>query len=179
MKEKETSKLAKSVRNYRKWHKYFGLFLAIFVLISALTGILLAWKKNVDVLQPPTQKGIDKQLTSWKPVKDLAEQAVIAVDSLGLTAENLDRIEYRTSKGIAKVIFDTGNWEVQIDATSLKVLSVAKRHSDWIESLHDGSIISDAFKLTSMNILGIGLVVLMITGLWLWLGPRRIRRLKS
>lgn len=179
MKEKETSKLASSVRSYRKWHKYLGLSLALFVLISAITGILLAWKKNVDVLQPPTQKGETTDLSNWKPVEELAEVSVRAVDSLGLTAANLDRIEYRPTKGIAKVIFDTGSWEVQVDATTLQVLSVAKRHSDWIEHLHDGSIISDGFKLISMNILGIGLLVLLITGVWLWLGPRRIRKLKS
>ena len=37
---------------------------------------------------------------------------------------------------------------------------------------------SDLFKLISMNGLGIGLLVLMLTGLWLWYGPRRYRRLK-
>ena len=177
--EKDTSKIAKSVRGYRKWHKYLGLSLAVFLLISAITGILLAWKKDFDVLQPPTQKGVTKEIAQWQPVEALAEVAVAAADSLGLTAANLDRIEYRPTKGIAKVIFDTGSWEVQVDATSLEVLSVAKRHSDWIEHLHDGSIISDGFKLLSMNYLGIGLLILLVTGIWLWLGPRRIRKLKS
>jgi len=55
------------------------------------------------------------------------------------------------------------------------VLSIDKRYSDWIESLHDGSIISDGFKLVSMNFLGMGLLFLIFTGLWLWYGPRRIR----
>jgi uncharacterized iron-regulated membrane protein len=156
-----------------------GIVLAIFLLLSALTGVLLGWKKNVDLLQPPTQSGVDKALTSYMPVDELARASLLAVDSLGLTADNFDRIEYRPTKGIAKVIFDTGSWEVQVDATSLEVLSVAKRHSDWIETIHDGSIISDAFKLVSMNILGLGLVFLTVTGLWLWYGPKRIRSLKS
>ena len=177
--EKDTSKIARSVRGYRKWHKYLGLSIALLVLVSAITGILLAWKKDVEVLQPPTQKGQTLEIASWKPVAELADVAVSAVDSLGLTASNLDRIEYRPTKGIAKVIFDTGSWEVQVDATNLEVLSVAKRHSDWIEHLHDGSIISDAFKLISMNFLGIGLLILIVTGVWLWLGPRKIRKLKS
>lgn len=156
-----------------------GIVLAVFLLLSALTGVLLGWKKNVDLLQPPTQSGVDKALASYKPVDELARASLLAVDSLGLTADNFDRIEYRPTKGIAKVIFDTGSWEVQVDATSLEILSVAKRHSDWIETIHDGSIISDAFKLVSMNILGLGLVFLTVTGLWLWYGPKRIRSLKS
>lgn len=173
-----TRSIAKSVRGYRRIHKYLGLTIALLLLISAITGVLLAWKKNVDVLQPPTMKGENIALSGYQPVEALAEASLAAVDSLGLGAENLDRIEYRPTKGIAKVIFDTGSWEVQVDASTLQVLSVAKRHSDWIESLHDGSIISDLFKLISMNFLGIGLIVLLITGIWLWWGPKRIRLLK-
>lgn len=172
------SRISKSLRDYRKVHRYFGLSVALFVIISALTGILLAWKKNVDVLQPPTQKGETTELSAWQPVEKLADVAAEAVDSLGLGKANIDRIEYRTTKGIAKVIFDTGSWEAQIDASTLEVLSVAKRHSDWIERLHDGSIISDLFKLISMNFLGIGLLILVGSGLWLWFGPKKIRKLK-
>ena len=91
----------------------------------------------------------------------------------------IDRLDVRPSKGIAKVLFEEGNWEVQIDGKTGKIKSIAKRYSDWIESLHDGSIISDLFKLVSMNILGLGLVFMVVTGLWLWYGPKRYRILKQ
>lgn len=174
-----TRSIAKSIRSYRKVHRYLGLTIAILLIISAITGILLAWKKDVDVLQPPTQSADNKELSQFQSVEQLANAAVAAVDSLNLTVDNLDRIEYRPSKGIAKVLFDTGSWEVQVDATTLEVLSVAKRHSDWIESLHDGSIVSDFFKLFSMNFLGFGLLLLILTGFWLWWGPRKIRGIKK
>jgi len=151
----------------------------LLLIISAVTGVLLAWKKDIELLQPPTQKGQQTAYNQYQSVESLAEVSVLAVDSLGLNASNIDRIEYRPTKGIAKVIFDKGTWEVQVDATNLEVLSVAKRHSDWIESLHDGSIISDFFKLISMNFLGIGLLLLIATGLWLWWGPKKIRSLKQ
>lgn len=174
-----TRSVAKSLRGYRKIHRYLGLTISILLVISAITGILLAWKKDVELLQPPTQKGKQTAYNQYQSVEALAEVSVLAVDSLGLNGSNIDRIEYRPTKGIAKVIFDTGSWEVQVDATNLAVLSVAKRHSDWIESIHDGSIISDFFKLISMNFLGIGLLLLIGTGLWLWWGPKRIRSLKQ
>ncbi|MBO3699944.1 PepSY-associated TM helix domain-containing protein [Roseivirga sp. E12] len=174
-----TRSVAKSVRGYRKIHRYLGLSISILLIISAITGVLLGWKKNIDLLQPPTQKGEQLDYAQYQPVESLANVAATAVDSLGLSASNIDRIEYRPTKGIAKVIFDTGSWEVQVDATNLAVLSVAKRHSDWIESLHDGSIISDFFKLISMNFLGIGLLFLIITGIWLWWGPKKIRAIKK
>lgn len=174
----KVKKISKSVRSYRLWHRYFGIGLSMLVFISAVTGVFLGWKKNFDILQPPTQTGISLDMNDWKSAEELAYAALTAVDSLGLTKENIDRIEYRPTKGIAKVIFDTGSWEAQVDATSLKVFSVAKRNSDWIEKIHDGSIISELFKVISMNVLGIGLLVLIFSGLWLWFGPKKIRKLK-
>lgn len=70
-------------------------------------------------------------------------------------------------------------WEVQVDGQSGRALSVAKRHADWIEHVHDGSLISDGFKLMYTTYLGAGLLVLVVTGFWLWYGPRRVRVAKS
>jgi len=162
------------------YHKYFGLSLAIVLLISALTGVFLAWKKDVNWIQPPTQKGASKELQDWKPIAELAELAQAAFDEAHpqLKGNGLDRIDVRPSKGIAKVLFEKGWWEVQIDGSTGEILSIAKRHSDWIEKLHDGSIVGDLFKLITMNGLGLGLIVLMITGMWLWYGPKLYRKLK-
>ncbi len=173
-----TRGIAKSVRSYRRIHRYIGLFLGILMLISAVTGILLGWKKQVDVLQPPTQKGISLDASKYASVEEMMQTAALAVDSLGLGIENLDRLEYRATKGIAKAVFDTGSWEVQLDATTLEVLSIGKRNSDWIEQLHDGSIISEGFKVTSMNLLGIGMLFLILSGFWLWYGPKKIKAIK-
>lgn len=117
-------------------------------MISAVTGILLALKKDFDILQPPTQEGISQQLLEWQSIDTLAKVALVHLHS---NIENsnhiqIDQIDVRPSKGIAKVIFDSGCWEVQIDGATAKVLSMARRHSDWIEHLHDGSIISDGFN---------------------------------
>lgn len=140
----------------------------------------MAWKKNADWIQPPTQKGASKELQDWQPISDLATLAQSAFYKAHpeQSTNGIDRIDVRPSKGIAKVLFEKGWWEVQIDGTTGEVLSIAKRHSDWIEKLHDGSIVGDLFKLVTMNGLGIGLIVLMITGLWLWYGPRLYRKWK-
>ncbi len=170
-----------SLRSFRVWHRYLGIVLLIFILISSATGILLAWKKNVKTLQPSTQKGVSKELTTWKSIHELSEIAQTEfIRKYPEQVDNsIDRIDVRPSKGIAKVIFDNGNWEVQIDGTSGEIKSIAKRHADWIEQVHDGSIISSLFKLISMNILGIGLIILLISGFWLGYAPKIIRRLKK
>jgi uncharacterized iron-regulated membrane protein len=170
----------KSLRKYRVFHRYIGITLAALLLISAITGFLLGWKKDVDLIQPPTQKGVSKDIMTWKPMHEIATLAENTFyekypEQVG---NKINKMDARPSKGIIKVLFKKGYWEVQIDATSGEVKSIKQRHSDWIESIHDGSIISDTFKLISMNLLGIGLTVLSITGFWLWYGPKLIRAIK-
>lgn len=169
-----------SLRKFRNWHRLLGLTLSFFLIVSAITGILLALKKDVDILQPPSQKGISKSLDTWKSVAELSELATVALHKAQPTQKDnsVDRLDVRPSKGTAKVLFKEGNWEVQIDGTTGEVKSVAKRYSDWIESLHDGSIISDIFKLISMNLLGFGVLFMVGSGLWLWYGPKKYRTVK-
>lgn len=169
-----------SLRKFRVWHRSIGIVVSLLVIISASTGILLALKKEVNTLQPPTQKGISNDLSDWKPIHQLAEiaQEALAEETMDIST-SIDRVDVRPSKGIVKVLFEEAWWEVQVDGKSGEVLSIAKRHSDWIEALHDGSIISNGFKLISMNFLGFGLLLMVITGLWLWYGPKRYRKKKA
>jgi hypothetical protein len=58
-------------------------------------------------------------------------------------------------------------------------LSVEQRHSDWIEHVHDGSIVNEVFKLGYTTVLGGSLLIMIATGLWIWYGPRVIRKAKA
>ena len=169
------------LRKFRVFHRYLGLTLAVLLIISALTGVLLALKKDIPALQPPTIKGADADMNNWKPLSELAGRAQEALISTDTTQQGnpIDRIDVRPTKGMVKVLFKHWQWEVQLDATTAEVLSVGRRHSDWIEALHDGSIISDTFKIGSMTFLGIGLLFLIATGFWLWYGPKQYRRIKE
>ncbi len=173
-------KISAVLRNYRVYHRYLGIALGAFILISSITGILLGWKKDVDLLQPPTVKGKSTNLSEWISLDRISTIAYAALDSAQIITDNpIDRIEARPEKGMVKVLFTKGYWEVQLDGSTGKVLSVSRRHSDWIEQIHDGSIISDWFKLISMNVLGFGLLILSVTGFTLWFFPKQIRRIKN
>jgi uncharacterized iron-regulated membrane protein len=169
---------SKTVRRWRRVHHYLGLSIAILLLISALTGLLLGWKKEAAILQPPTQRGLAKSLEAWRPLYELESLAAAALHQAQGGPFALDRIDARPDRGIAKVLFTPGYWEVQVDGATGEVLSIDKRYSDLIEQIHDGSIVSDTFKLISMNVLGIGVAVLIFSGFWLWYGPWKIRRRK-
>jgi len=164
----------------RVWHRYLGLVLALLLIISAVTGILLALKKDVAAIQPVTQRGAVTDLNQWK---DLAELVVLGKEALyekypEEIGNKVDKIDVRPDKGMVKILFENDNWEVQLDGASGAVLSIDVRYSDWIESLHDGSIFGKMFKLTAMNFLGWGVILLASTGFWLWYGPKRLRGLR-
>jgi uncharacterized iron-regulated membrane protein len=170
--------LTTSLRQFRNWHKWVGISVAFFMLITAATGLLLGWKKNIDLLQPPTRTGTTSDLRKWISFESVVVRANHALDSLAIPLTGLEKLDVRTDKGIIKIIY-LHHWEVQMDGQSGKIFSVAKRHADWIEHIHDGSIISDGFKLLYTNYLGWGLLILSLTGFWLWYGPRRMRQIKK
>lgn len=172
-------KLVHGLRQFRSIHKWIGISIAFFMFITSITGVLLGWKKNVDTLQPPTLKGTSTEVSEWVSFDAVAKSAYRALDSITDEKNPIDRFDVRLDKGIIKVLFTKGYWEVQVDAKTGKALSVAQRHADWIEHVHDGSIISDTFKLIYTNYIGLGLLTLAITGFLLWYGPRAIRKMKS
>jgi uncharacterized iron-regulated membrane protein len=171
--------LVHRLRQFRSIHKWIGISVALFMLVTSITGVMLGWKKNVELLQPATLKGGTLDVTKWVSFEKISQSALRAIDSVTNEENSIDRLDVRFDKGIIKVLFTKGYWEAQVDAATGKTLSVAQRHADWIEHIHDGSIINDFFKLIYTNYIGFGLLFLSITGFWLWYGPKRIRKAKQ
>lgn len=172
-------------RDYRKLHKWVAVPLFVFMFIIGGTGVLLGWKKVVD-LTPPTQKGISKDAADWISLEEIQLIArTYAKDSLA-TQSPIKRIDVRPGKGVAKILFESDYTELQIDLKEGKVLSVKKRWNDLIEHIHDGTIIDrllsndgDPIKVTYTTLTSLGLMLLSFSGFWLWWNPRRIRKLKG
>lgn len=172
----------KAIRWFRTLHKWMGIPLILFFLLIGITSILLAWKKKVELL-PPTMK-TKVENGSWILPSEMVRIGEDEMRKLGRDPE-VDRIDIRPDKGTAKVTFKTHFSEVQVDGYSGEVLSVGTRHSDWIEKVHDGSIIDfyttgdEGAKLTYSTLISIGLIFLAISGFYLWYYPKVIRRLKG
>lgn len=173
----DVSRTVRRVRSSRRLHSWLGIGLAVLVLVSAVTGVLLGWKKQVNWLQPPTAKGTAGELEDWRTLGDLRSiaQEAFRQNAPPGSPDAVDRMDVRPGKNSVKVLFEFDDYEIQLDGVSGEVLSVAQRNADWIERIHDGSIVSEAFKVLSMNVLGVGLAVMVVTGAWLYFGPRRIR----
>ena len=169
---------AKVLRHTRRIHRWSGLTLFVFFFVIGTTSVLLGWKKQSDYLQPSTARGSSTELAEWLPADQLLRLAQTALaDSLGPDyATTIDRIDYRPTKGSIKFLFEGHYQEVQLDGATGKLLSLGTRRSDWIEHLHDGSLISEPFKVVYSTVMGLATVVFTVSGFWLWYGPRRMRK---
>lgn len=179
-------KQAKTIRIFRRVHRTNGIFLFAFFFVISITAILLGWKKHsTGILLPETQQGTSTKFEDWMPLEKLHDIAFEAIkDSLPSETEPvLDRIDIRKNKGILKFIFSNSYFEVQLDGVTGKTLSLAKRKSDLIERLHDGSILDHLFntsngqiKLIYTSIMGLSLLIFTVSGFWLWFGPKKMKK---
>ncbi len=173
---------AQVLRIVRKVHRWTGIALfGIFIFIS-VTGLLLGWKKNsAGYILPDTQKGTTADAAQWLPLSALQTRATFLIDSIDPSLNPaIDRLDIRPDKGVAKVTFTQHYQEIQLDMATGHLLAYAPRRSDWLEQIHDGSIIdryagTSFFKLLYTTLAGLALLTFSITGFWLWYGPKRMR----
>ncbi len=173
------------LRLTRKIHRTTGALLFAFFFVTAVTGLLLGWKKHTGgVILPKSYQGKSTEPKDWLPMNVLLENAnKIALEQIdpNLSLE-LERIDLRPDKGMVKFVFIENYWGVQLDRTTGELLHIERRRSDFIENIHDGSILDYLFgtadeqiKLIYTSIMGTALLTFTITGFWLWIGPKQFR----
>ena len=180
---------AKLLRILRKVHRTTGACLFAFFLFVSVTGLMLGWKKNSNgIIMPKSYTGTSTDLKDWLPIDSLYNNACkILHDSLSpYLSSELERIDIRKDKGMLKFIFIEGYWGIQLDGATGKLLHIERRRSDFIENIHDGSILdylfgtsNEQFKLVYTSIMGLSLLTFSVTGFWLWYGPKRLRQRKN
>jgi hypothetical protein len=152
------------------------------LLVVIGSGIVLQLKKDWPWVQPVEHRGqvaapqieLSDILTSLKGVS----HPEVSVGGW----QDVKRLDVRPDRGVAKATL-FNDWEVQIDTTDGRVMQVAYRRSDWIEALHDGSFVHDAYKMWIVFPSALVLLFLWGSGMWMWLWPflsrRRVRRRKA
>ena len=176
---------AKILRIARKLHRTTGAILFVFFFILAATGLLLGWKKHTGgIILPKSYQGTSTDVKDWLPVDVLHQKALTVVreqisPDISLT---LDRIDFRPDKGMVKFVFVEGFWGVQLDCTTGELLHIERRRSDFIEKIHDGSILDywidndgGHIKLFYTTVMGSALLLFTISGFWLWYGPKQFK----
>ncbi len=177
---------AKWLRLFRKWHRLTGALLFAFFLVVGLTGLMLGWKKHSgDLLLAKSRQGISTDLRDWLSLDSLHSRAILYLrDSVSDQLDTwVDRIDVRKDKGMVKFTFKKHYVGLQIDGATGDLLYIEQRRADFIEQVHDGSIVdrwvgtsSDQIKLGYTTIMGLALLLFAVTGFWLWYGPKRMRK---
>lgn len=159
---------------------HYWLSLAIFVPagIMFVAGIFLMLKKEIEWIQPGTERGVVEAQMPAASFDQMLEAARQHPEAGINQWSDIDRIDLRVDRGIAKLRAKSG-WEVQVDTSTGDVLKVAYRRSDLIETIHDGSFISDEVKLYLFLPTGVLLIIMWGTGAYLFLLPRMAKARKK
>ena len=160
----------------RKLHYWGAIICALPVMIILCSGMLLMLKKQLDWIQPPAKTGSGHiPSISFNTILEQARSVARAdISSWG----DIKKVDVRPSKGIMKILAKNG-MEIQIDSKEGTILQVAQRRSDLIESIHDGSFFHEYAKLGLFLPAALVLLMLSITGLYLFILPLVVKRRRS
>ena len=163
-------------RTLRLVHYWASTLLVVTTLVVAVTGILLALKKDFHTLQPPIAQSSAPGLSGLGTDRLLAGVAS-RPGFERITWRDVDRIDIEPADGIAKVILHSRT-EFQVDLHSGEVLQTGYRTSDLLESIHDFSFVGGYGKYLLSVPTGVALLVMWGTGTYLFLLPFLVRRRK-
>ena len=163
----------KASRLNRIVHRWGSILIALPTLCVLSTGVLLQLKKQSSWIQPVTKRGSEvAPVLSFTKILEIGQSVPEAqIESW----DNIDRLDVRPGKGVVK-IRAKNRWEVQVDTSTGKILQVAFRRSDLIESIHDGSFFSDTAKLGIFLPSALILLILWGTGIYLFFLPHLAKR---
>ncbi len=163
----------KASRLNRIVHRWGSILIALPTLCVLSTGVLLQLKKQSSWIQPVTKRGSEvAPVLSFTKILEIGQSVPEAqIESW----DDIDRLDVRPGKGVVK-IRAKNRWEVQVDTSTGKILQVAFRRSDLIESIHDGSFFSDTAKLGIFLPSALILLILCGTGIYLFFLPHLAKR---
>jgi hypothetical protein len=150
-------------------HLWLGIISTGIVLVLSISGILLNHKRPLG-LMPDVPHEPSGDFAAALPLAELVRLAGQAAPAAAATG--VDRLDVRPRNGIMKVRFrDDVVTEVTIDVNTGRVLHTGLRNDVFLEKLHSGEIFGAGWVLLS-DFAAVVLIVLIVTGYWLWLFPR-------
>jgi hypothetical protein len=165
--------LSPGTRTLARWmfngHLWLGVLLSGVLLILSVSGILLNHKERLG-LMPDVRQEASADFALARPMAELVLLADAAAPEAA--AAGVDRLDVRPRRGIMKVRYrDRVVTEVTLDIHSGRVIEVGQRNDVFLEKLHTGEIFGANWVLLS-DAAAVVLVLLIISGYWLWLFPR-------
>ena len=140
---------------WRKLHRYVALAVLIPMTIIAVTGTVLLYRNQFEFIQPSLVKSESVEGSQLLTLESITEQ---------FGKENIEQIIYKPSKGTLAVRLIDAT-EAQIHPQTGEVLKSAKRRTNFLIELHQGSWMG-AFGQLGIHFLGgLGLIFLIVSGI--------------
>ena len=173
---------------FSRWlHKWVGTLLALIMVALSITGGFVAFKNEVEYLQPAARSGAEGDIAGMIPPARVAEIILALRLPEASTLEHINRIELRPSKRMYKVRLEqTSAWrsprEIQVDAMTGAILNDGVRGDQLWMDLHSFAVFGETTKLLTMTLSGLALLWLGLSGYYLffyplWFRARRRHRL--
>jgi len=167
-------------------HLWLGVLFTVVLAVISLTGVALNHKRGLG-LMPDVGHEPTAPFAAALPLDSLARIALAAAaphaadgdppaaTDVASAVASVDRMDVRPRDGYVKVrLRDAASTEVTVDLASGRVLHMGARGDVFLERLHSGEVFGDGWVLLS-DAGAVALVVLLATGYWLWLAPKRPR----
>jgi len=173
--------------NSRLLHRKIASLLFIFFFFISITGALLGWKSIfTETIFENKEIKAEKSINKWMPLDSLETLAIVALkEKTNGKFEHAKNIQIRPSKGYINFSFDN-NYAIQIDGATGKTIRIEQKNSEFIQDLHDGALIDDLLnsklglsKKIYTTIMGLALLLLTLSGFWMWFKPKQIKKLKK
>jgi len=172
------------LNNFRNLHKKLASVLFVFFFFISVTGSLLAFKSffTKTIFQNKQVKA-EGALSQFMPIDSLEKAAVTALnENAGTTFKKSEKVEIKISKGTVLFYFKDA-YSVQLNGETGMPTLIEKKYGGIIQDIHDGAILDSwivnsfsGFKKGYSLIMGLSLLLLTITGTYLWYKPKMIKK---
>ncbi len=161
---------------WRRLHRWIGLSIALALVPVAVTGSLLVWREHVDALLSPQLFAVSAP-EMRQPLAQYVKNAAAAAPSIYSPAT----LRFPVAEGwpASVTLRKTGaagndlerDWIVYLDPPSGRVLGIANPRTNFtgtIRRLHRDLLIPSLSGRQIVGWIGVGLLALILSGLWLW-----------
>ncbi|MEI7473075.1 MAG: PepSY domain-containing protein [Chitinophagaceae bacterium] len=171
----------------RLWHRKIASVLFVFFLFISITAIMLAWKAVfTNVIFDNKKITGDTNFQKWLPLDSLE---LIAVNSINEKTNNkfkhAESIQLKPAKGYINFTFKN-NLNIQVDGATGNTIHIEQKNGSLIQDIHDGAIVDGwvtnkwgLSKKIYSTIMGLALLLLTISGFWMWYKPKQIKQSKK
>lgn len=162
---------------FSRWmHKWVGALLALIMVALSITGGFVAFKNEIEYLQPAGRSGTAGNLAEVIPPARVAEIILALKLAEAPTLKQINRIELRPSKRMYKVRLEQiSAWrsprEIQVDAMTGAILNDGVRGDQLWLDLHSFAVFGETTKLLTMTMSGLALLWLGLSGYYLFFYP--------